>query len=354
MDLADSISIGRSADSTKKPQRRPSNRYGQYAPAQGRIDLRKDGMTSHFERLAKSLRETYRLQSTLGSGGNAHVYVAEERKTGRCVAIKALREEQATTIAVSRFLAEIEIAAHLEHPNIVPLLGSGTADGLPYYVMPYVRAESLRTRINRGPFELDEVLHITTEVSAALDYAHRLRVVHRDIKPENVLLHSGHAQVLDFGIALALDAIEYPRHTLPGSIPGTPDYMSPEQTQGDAHIDGRSDVYSLGCVAYEMIWGRPPFTGTPAVVFLRHSSAEPMPLSCRLPNIPHGVSAAVSRALAKTPSSRFATAGAFAAAIRAGCHPLESCRAIEVRPNESSIQRPMYTPLRDCQTASAS
>jgi len=308
-------------------------------------------MISHFERLASSLRGTYRLKSALGSGGNAHVYVAEEVKTGRRVAIKALREEQATTIAVSRFLAEIDIAATLAHPNIVPLLGSGTADGLPYYVMPYVDAESLRTRIHRGPLELDEVLHITTEVSAALDYAHRLRVVHRDIKPENVLLHSGRAQVLDFGIALALDAIEHPRRTMPGSIPGTPDYMSPEQAQGESRIDGRSDVYSLACVVYEMIWGRPPFTGAPSLVFLRHISAEPMPLSCRLPNLPHGVSAAVSRALAKTPGLRFATAGAFAAAVCAGCHPLESCRPIEIRPDERSPQRPAYLAMSDCQTA---
>jgi serine/threonine-protein kinase len=309
---------------------------------------------SHFERLAKSLGETYRLKSTLGSGGNAHVYVAEERKTGRCVAIKALREEQATTIAVSRFLAEIDIAAHLEHPNIVPLLGSGMADGLPYYVMPYVCAESLRTRLSHGPLGLDEVLHITTEVSSALDYAHRLRVVHRDIKPENVLLHSGRAQVLDFGIALALDAIEHPRHTMPGSIPGTPDYMSPEQAQGDAHIDGRSDVYSLGCVVYEMLWGHPPFTGTPALVFLRHTSAEPMPLSCRMPRLPHGVSAAVSRALEKAPASRFATAGAFAAALRAGRHSLDACRPIEVWREEPGVPRPAYCPVRDVRTASAS
>jgi serine/threonine-protein kinase len=311
-------------------------------------------MTSHFERLSRSLRETYRLQSTLGSGGNAHVYVAEEVATGRLVAIKALREEHATTIAISRFLAEIDIAAHLEHPNIVPLLGSGTADGLPYYVMPYVCAESLRTRLTHGRLGVDEVLHITTEVSAALDYAHRLRVVHRDIKPENVLLHSGRAQLLDFGIALALDAVEHPRYTMPGSIPGTPDYMSPEQAQGDSHIDGRSDVYSLGCVVYEMLWGKPPFTGAPAIVFLRHTSAEPMPLACRMPDIPHGVSAAVSRALAKPPAARFATAGAFAASLRAACCPFESCRSIELWREESTAQRPSYSPMRDVRAASAS
>jgi serine/threonine-protein kinase len=283
---------------------------------------------SHFDRLAKSLSATYRLNSRLGSGGAAHVYVAEEIASGRRVAIKVLREEQATTLSVERFLAEINIAAQLVHPNIVPLYGSGTADGLPYYVMPYVGGQSLRARLNRaGRLPLDEVLHICTEVSSALDYAHRRRVVHRDIKPENVLLHLGRALLVDFGIALALDAIEHPRWTMPGSVPGTPYYMSPEQAQGDKLIDGRSDVYALACVAYEMVSGHPPFTGPPNLVFLRQMSAEPMPLCCRFPSIPHGFSAAVSRALAKTPADRFATAGAFAAAMRAGCHAPEACRA---------------------------
>lgn len=280
--------------------------------------------SSHFEHLAKSLSATYRLKSRLGSGGAAHVYVAEELKTGRRVAIKVLREEQATTLSVERFLAEINIAAQLVHPNIVPLYGSGAADGLPYYVMPHIGGQSLRSRLNRaGRLPLDEVLHISTEVAAALDYAHRRRVVHRDIKPENVLLHLGRALVVDFGIALALDAVDHPRWTMPGSIPGTPYYMSPEQAQGDTPIDGRSDVYALACVVYEMIFGQPPFTGPPNIVFLRQMCAEPMPLCCRLPSVPHGLSAAVSRALAKRPADRFSTAGAFASAMRAGCHSLE-------------------------------
>jgi serine/threonine-protein kinase len=287
--------------------------------------------SSHFDRLAKSLSATYRLNSRLGSGGAAHVYVAEELANGRRVAIKVLREEQATTVSVERFLGEINIAAQLVHPNIVPLYGSGTADGLPYYVMPLVGGQSLRARLNRaGRLPLDEVLHICTEVSAALDYAHRRRVVHRDIKPENVLLHLGRALVVDFGIALALDAIEHPRWTMPGSVPGTPYYMSPEQAQGDKIIDGRSDVYALACVAYEMISGHPPFTGPPNLVFLRQMSADPMPLCCRIPSIPHGFSAAVSRALSKRPSDRFATAGAFAAAMRAGSHSPESCRTVDI------------------------
>lgn len=288
-------------------------------------------ISSHFDRLAKSLSATYRLNSRLGSGGAAHVYVAEEIATGRRVAIKVLREEQATTVSVERFLSEINIAAQLVHPNIVPLYGSGTADGLPYYVMPYVGGQSLRARLNRaGRLRIDEVVHICTEVSAALDYAHRLRVVHRDIKPENVLLHLGRALVVDFGIALALDAIEHPRWTMPGSVAGTPDYMSPEQAEGDKPIDGRSDVYALACVAYEMICGHPPFTGPPNLVFLRQMSAEPLPLCCRIPSVPHGLSAAISRALAKKPADRFATAGAFAAAMHAGIRSLEACRTMDM------------------------
>jgi eukaryotic-like serine/threonine-protein kinase len=297
--------------------------------------------SSHFDRLAKSLSATYRLNSRLGSGGAAHVYVAYELASGRRVAIKVLREEQATTVSVERFLSEINIAAQLVHPNIVPLYGSGTADGLPYYVMPFIGGQSLRARLNRaGRLPLDEVLHICTEVSAALDYAHRLRVVHRDIKPENILLHLGRALVVDFGIALALDAIEHPRWTMPGHVTGTPDYMSPEQAQGDELVDGRSDVYGLACVVYEMISGHPPFTGPPNLVFLRQMSAEPMPLGCRIPSIPHGLSAAVSRALAKRPADRFATAGAFAAAMRAGSQSLESCRTIDI----SSVARPSDLP----------
>jgi len=310
-------------------------------------------MTSHFERLAKSLSSTYRLTSTLGSGGNAHVYVADDLRTGRPVAIKVLREEQATSISFARFLAEINIAAKLEHPNIVPVCASGTADGLPYYVMPFAGGETLRTRLTSlGRLSLDEALRICTDVSWALDYAHRRRVVHRDIKPENVLLRSDRAQVLDFGIAVALDAIEHPRRTMPGSMPGTPEYMSPEQAQGETHVDGRSDVYSLACVFYEMIWGRPPFTGAPNLVFLRQISAEPMPLSCRLPNVPHGVSAAVARALSKTPALRFPTAGAFVGAMRSASHTIETRRSNEHAGAERcAIERPTFSMLEHRQTA---
>jgi serine/threonine protein kinase len=272
-------------------------------------------MTSHFERLARGLSALYRLKWVLGAGASAHVYVAEELRTGRQIAIKVLRDELAASISAKRFLAEIRIAAQLEHPNIVPVYGSGMVDGVPYFVMPYYGGQSLRTRMAAGPLSLEEVARITLEVSAALDYAHGWRVVHRDIKPENVLLHEGRAHVLDFGIALALDTIEHPRRTLPGLTLGTPDYMSPEQAQGDSFIDGRSDVYSLACLVYEMIWGMPPFAGARNDVLARQISAEAMPLGCRLPRLPHGMSAVVARGLEKSPSDRFATAGAFAIAL---------------------------------------
>jgi serine/threonine-protein kinase len=287
--------------------------------------------SSHFDRLAKALSATYRLTSTLGSGGAAHVYMADDLQTGRRVAIKVLREELAASVSAARFLVEIAIAAQLKHPNIAPVCASGTADGLPYYVMPFLEGQSLRARLNcAGQLALDEVLRISADVSAALDFAHGWRVVHRDIKPENVLLHAGRAVVLDFGIALAIDAIEHPRRTVPGLAIGTPDYMSPEQAQGETHIDGRSDVYSLACVVYEMIWGHPPFTGAPTSVLLRQIAAEPMPLCCRLPGVPHGFSAAVSRGLAKAPADRFASAGAFVAAMHDGCNKPEALRARDI------------------------
>jgi serine/threonine protein kinase len=309
--------------------------------------------TSVFDRLAKSLSATYRLKSTLGSGGAAHVFVADELKTGRTVAVKVLREELAATLSAKRFLREINIAAQLEHPNIVPVYGSGTVDGLPYYVMPFLEGHSLRTRLNRvSRLPLDDVLDICEEVSAALDYAHRRRVIHRDIKPENVLLHAGRALVLDFGIALALDAVEHSRHTLPGSVPGTPEYMSPEQAQGDLPLDGRSDVYSLACMAYEMISGHPPFSGGPSLVYMRHISAEPIPLCCRMPSVPHGFSAAVSRALSKEPAHRFATPGAFVAAMRAGSGRSQARRPTIGGVIRSTAERPVFTVPERRQTAS--
>jgi eukaryotic-like serine/threonine-protein kinase len=272
-----------------------------------------------FDRLAVSLRETYRLKSIVGTGGMAHVYAADDMRTGQHVAIKALREERTTPVSVRRFLAEIKLTAQLNHPNIVPLCDSGTADGLPYYVMPFVEGQLLRERLVRmGRLSLAETLHICDQLSAALDYAHQRRIVHRDIKPENVLLRSGRALIFDFGIALPLDDVE-PLETSARAVLGTPAYVSPEQARGDGRVDGRSDVYSLACLVYEMICGYPPLTGsTPSELLRRHVSDVPLPLYCRIPGLPRGLSAAVARGLAKRPTDRFATPGAFAASMRAG------------------------------------
>ena len=277
-------------------------------------------MTPGEDSLREALASRYRIDRELGAGGMATVYLAQDLHHERPVALKVLRPELAATLGTERFLREIRLAARLQHPHILAVHDSGDDAGQLWFTMPYVEGESLRDRLTREKqLPVDDALRITREAALALEYAHQHGVVHRDIKPENVLLHGGRALVLDFGIALALDAIEHPRHTLPGSMPGTPDYMSPEQAQGESPVDGRSDVYSLACVAYEMICGSPPFTGTPSIVFLRQLSAEPLPLCCRMPNVPHGLSAAVSRALSKVPAHRFATAGAFVTAMRVDC-----------------------------------
>src|SRR5262245_46280824 len=302
-------------------------------------------MVSHFERLSNNLSTHYRLITTLGSSATSHIYVADDLRSGERVAIKVLRAEQAASVSAAQFEAEFTIAAQLEHPNIVPVYDSGTADGLPYYVMPYIEGESLRARLDiDGSLPTDDILLVAADVSAALDYAHRWRVVHRDIKPENILLHSGRALVLDFGIALALDAIDQPVRAVPPLVLGNSQYMSPELARGDTRIDARSDVYALGCVVYEMIWGHPPFTGAPSSVLLRHISAEPMPLSCRLPGLPIGVSAVVSRALATVPSDRFPSAGAFVAALR---YAWDSNRA----PSIPGVDLPTFPRIESRQTA---
>jgi eukaryotic-like serine/threonine-protein kinase len=308
-------------------------------------------MTSHFQRLARKLSAKYQLKSNLSTSATAHVYLAEEVKTGRRVAIKVLREEQATTTAAARFLASFTSAAQMEHPNIVPLYGLGTADGVPYCVMPFIEGPSVRTRLRTGGrLPLDEIVQVCGDVCAALDYAHKRRIVHRDIKPEKIMLQPGRAMVLDFGTAMALEALDR-RRTKSAPIARTPEYMSPEQAQGDSYIDGRSDIYSFACVVYEMIWGLPPFTGKASLVLPRHVSAEPMPLSCRLPGVPHGLSAAVVRALAKTPSDRFATAGAFAVAVRDGCNMPESCLASAIGPVERPVGRPPLPAIDTRQSA---
>jgi tetratricopeptide (TPR) repeat protein/tRNA A-37 threonylcarbamoyl transferase component Bud32 len=274
-------------------------------------------MADERVRLAEALVDRYRITRELGQGGMATVYLAEDIKHGRKVAVKVLRPELAATIGPDRFLREIEIAARLDHPHILPLYDSGEAAGFLFYVMPYVEGESLRDRLDREKqLPLEDALQIAREVADALSYAHRHDVVHRDIKPENILLSGGHARVADFGIARAMSAAGGQRLTQTGLAVGTPVYMSPEQATGSADLDGRSDLYSLGCVLFEMLAGEPPYTGSPETIIRQHLMAEPPSIASRRPAVPPQVAAALARALAKTPADRFSPVGQFADALR--------------------------------------
>jgi serine/threonine-protein kinase len=250
----------------------------------------------------------------------ATVYLAQDLKHQRSVAIKVLRPELAAAIGADRFLREISTTASLRHPHILPLYDSGAAGDTLFYVMPFVEGESLRDRLSREKqLPLDDALQIAREVADALGYAHAHGVVHRDIKPENILIDSGHAVVADFGIARAIDVAGGERLTETGIALGTPLYMSPEQAAGEKHLDGRSDLYSLACVLYEMLAGQPPFTGpTAESVVHQHLAAAPQPITQLRPTIPAAVAATLQRALAKTPADRFTVAAQFAAALARG------------------------------------
>jgi tetratricopeptide (TPR) repeat protein/tRNA A-37 threonylcarbamoyl transferase component Bud32 len=271
------------------------------------------------QRLQSTLAGRYRIECELGRGGMATVFLAEDLKHGRRVAIKVLDPEVAAAIGPERFLREIETVARLSHPHVLTLHDSGQADGLLFFVMPYVTGESLRQRLERDrQLPLDEALRLTREVADALDHAHRQGVVHRDIKPENILVEEGHALVADFGIARAVAAAGGEKLTATGVVVGTPAYMSPEQAGGSSRLDGRSDQYSLGCVLYEMLAGQPPFTG-PTVESLvhQHLSVAPHPVTAVRSSVPLAVERAITKALAKTPADRFATPGEFAVALTA-------------------------------------
>jgi eukaryotic-like serine/threonine-protein kinase len=263
--------------------------------------------------LTQSLSDRYRVDRELGRGGMATVYLALDLKHARQVAIKVMLPELAAAIGHDRFLREIEIAARLSHPHILPLFDSGTADGLIFYVMPYVEGESLRARLTREKMlPVEEALRLAREVASALGYAHQMGFVHRDIKPENVLLSRGVALVADFGIARA---VWKEMVTTAGTVMGTPAYMSPEQAVGSADVDARSDLYSLGCVLYEMLTGQPPFVGPSESLVHQHLSVAPRPVTELRPGVPRGLTEAVAKALAKVRADRFADAAAFAAAL---------------------------------------
>ncbi|MGH7699954.1 MAG: serine/threonine-protein kinase, partial [Gemmatimonadales bacterium] len=254
------------------------------------------------ERLARALAGRYTIQRELGRGGMAAVFLARDAKHERAVALKVLRPELSAALGPERFLREIKVAARLAHPHILPLHDSDEADGLLYYTMPYVEGESLRRRLERERrLPLGDALQIARDVADALAYAHGQDVVHRDIKPENILFEAGHAVVADFGIARAISAAGGDRMTAAGIAVGTPDYMSPEQASGQEQVDGRSDVYSLGCVLYEMLTGRAPFLGRSAnEIMTGHVQGRVEPVDRVRPDVPPAVARALDRALAKT------------------------------------------------------
>ncbi len=282
------------------------------APARGEVRVARDPT----ERLRAALRYQYELGHEVARGGMALVYVAHDlRYRRRRVALKVLRPELSVSLASERFLEEIQITAQLSHPGILPVLDSGDADGMHFYVMPYVEGETLKARVDReGRLSVADALTVTHDVARALDYAHRQQIVHRDIKPENILLHEGQAIVADFGIALALDRAR-DRRTTKGNSIGTPEFMSPEQFWDTAHIDHRSDLYSLGCVLYEMLAGTPPYAGTAQELAAKHLN-DPIPhITSLRSDVSVAVDAAIQKVLAKKREDRFQSARAFMMAL---------------------------------------
>jgi serine/threonine-protein kinase len=270
--------------------------------------------------LTAALADRYRLERELGRGGMATVYLAHDLKHDRQVALKVLKPELAAVLGTERFLGEIKITAGLDHPHILTLIDSGSAADFLYYVLPLVRGESLRDKLDRQKqLSLDDALSITRQVAGALDYAHRHKVIHRDIKPENILLQDGEAMLTDFGIALAVQEAGGARLTETGMAVGTPYYMSPEQSMAERNLDGRTDIYALGCVLYEMLAGEPPYTGPTAQAIIAKRMSHPVPSVRTLrETVPESVDRALMSALAKSPADRFSTAAEFAAALEGG------------------------------------
>ncbi len=275
-------------------------------------------MTQPLARLSAALSDRYTIERELGQGGMATVYLAQDLKHDRQVALKVLKPELAAVIGAERFVVEIKTTAALQHPHILPLFDSGTADSFLYYVMPFIDGETLRAKLDRETqLGIDESVKITTAVADALDYAHRRGVVHRDIKPENILLHDGRPMVADFGIALALSAAAGGRMTETGMSLGTPHYMSPEQATAEKEITARSDVYSLGSVLYEMLTGNPPHTGASVQqIIMKIVTEEAAPVTKLRKSVPPNVAAAVAKSLEKLPADRFDSAKAFAEALK--------------------------------------
>jgi Tol biopolymer transport system component/tRNA A-37 threonylcarbamoyl transferase component Bud32 len=274
-------------------------------------------MNTDLERLTAALVDRYAIERQIGAGGMATVYLANDIRHRRRVAVKLLNPELGAVLGADRFLSEIRVTANLQHPNLLPLFDSGEANGLLFYVMPYIEGETLRGRLDREKqLPIDEAVRITTAIAGALDYAHRHGVVHRDLKPENILLHDGQPLIADFGIALAVSNAGGERVTQTGLSLGTPQYMSPEQATGDRGVDGRTDIYSLGAVAYEMIGGEPPHHGTTAqAIIAKLMTEEARPLATLRKSVPPHVAGAIQRALEKLPADRWASAREFSEAL---------------------------------------
>ncbi len=291
-------------------------------------------MSEPVATLNTALAGRYRLQRELGRGGMATVYLAEDLRHGRQVAVKILRPELASVMGPDRFTREIAIAARLNHPHIVALYDSGAADGHLFYVMPFIEGESLRQRLDREKqLGVEAALTIVRQVAAALDYAHAQQLIHRDIKPENILLYQGEAMVADFGIALAARGGSGDRLTSVGMALGTPHYMSPEQASGEPVLDARSDVYSLACVLYELLSGEPPFSGMSAQAVIARRFVDTAPSVRRLrATVPPHVEAALKKGMAREPANRFASCGAFAAALSKPPESAEAMPSVAVLP----------------------
>ena len=271
-----------------------------------------------LDRLKKSLADRYSFDGEIDRGGMAVVYLAEDLKHGRKVAIKVLNSTLSATLGTERFLREIDVIAKLQHPNILTLIDSGEVDGLPYYVMPFVEGQSLKTRLEReGALPIEDAVRIGCEIADALCIAHERGVIHRDMKPGNVLLSGGHAMVADFGIATALDEAQVGRLTDTGVSLGSPAYMSPEQASGERDIDQRTDIYGLGCILYEMLSGTSPFEGSVKTLLTKKILGKTRPLSELRPDVPRGVEAVVSRAMEVEPDERFESAVSFRVALLA-------------------------------------
>ncbi len=275
------------------------------------------------DQLVPALEGRYTIERLIGEGGMATVYLARDVRHNRKVALKVLRPDLGAVVGVDRFLAEIEVTANLQHPNLLPLFDSGAAGELLFYVMPFVAGESLRSRLDREKqLPVDEAIRLATAIGSALDYAHRQGVIHRDLKPENVLLQEGQPLVADFGIALAVSNAGGTRITQTGLSLGTPHYMSPEQATSDRVIDGRTDIYSLGALTYEMLTGEPPHTGsTSQAIIARVLTERPRPIRTSRPSVPEQVEGAVERALEKLPADRWTSAREFTEALT-GARPV--------------------------------